>query len=623
LVIVNFLSVNTKAGYTFSEPVNLGPPISQGPHLGSIPGEWDPEVSADGLSLYFSSLRTDGHGSADNWVSTRPTISDPWDEPVNLGAGANSASWDSDPTVSADGLFLFFMSERPGGQGNRDIWMSQRNSLDSPWAPAENLGAGINSAKVDRGPNISVDGLTLYFDSNRGGSRDIYQAVRTSVHASWHTAVVSRVPNVNSSAEDGYPFISSDGLSLYFSSKRSGTRGDRDLYVATRASIESPWTYPVNLGDVINTPYSDFGPSISSDGLSLYFCQPGLLFVAKRQTLSESFGTPQSLTSNETSAQLSADGLALYFTSDRPGGIGYADDIWVSFRETPNSPWLEPVNLGENINAGVIDNAPSLSLDGLELYFRGDMDGSESDLFVSTRMTTDDPWGPAVNLGEVVNSPDYDYDPVLSSDGLMLIFASDRTGGRGQADLWMTQRSALGEPWQEPENLGAPVNTGSYDQSPCLSSNGRWLFFLSDQSATGWFDLKLSQLEESVIGRSGEKTYTWGKSVNLTRQLDLHEDIWSVSLSADDCTLYFSSCHSRDAKTGLDIWQMDILPVVDIVTTGIVDELDVMALMEFWGTDTSQCDIGPTPLGDGIVDEKDLLVLAEYMVENARDLNDF
>ncbi|MHC4298194.1 MAG: TolB-like translocation protein, partial [Planctomycetota bacterium] len=85
--------------------------------------------------------------------------------PVNLGPAINTSARDLKPNISADGLSLFFRSNRPGGYGGHDIWVTTRTTTNDEWGIPVNLGPTINSSSKDSGPSISVDGLSLFFDS--------------------------------------------------------------------------------------------------------------------------------------------------------------------------------------------------------------------------------------------------------------------------------------------------------------------------------------------------------------------------------------------------------------------------------------------------------------------------
>jgi Tol biopolymer transport system component len=321
---------------------------------------------------------------------------------------------------------------------------------------------------------------------------------------------------VNSSAYDEAPSISADGLTLYFNSNRPGGYGAFDLWKTTRSTKESAWGLPENLGPTVNSSAREGGASISADGLSLYF------------------------------------------NSTRPGGYGPAlwGDIWVTERATTSETWDEPVNLGPIVNSSSHAFGASISYDGLSLFFgsdRADEPGND-DICVTTRATIDDHWQEPVNLGFVVNSSAHDGGPSISSDGLALFFSGYastpyRSGGYGNADLWITIRSAVSDTWGEPVNLGPAVNTSDYDFLPCISSDGRTLYFMSDRP-----------------GGEGD---------------------W-------------------------DLWKAPIIPIVDFNGDGIVDIHDLVIMIENWSTSESLCDIGPMPWGDGIVNDADLEILMSY-----------
>ncbi|MCJ7674631.1 MAG: hypothetical protein MUO33_05705, partial [Sedimentisphaerales bacterium] len=156
------------------------------------------------------------------------------------------------------------------------------------------------------------------------------------------------------------------------------------------------------------------------------------------------FGTPVNLgpninsSSDDGASRISADGLSLYFNSDRPGGYGYYD-LYVAARENADEEWGPPANLGPMVNSPSLEVTPCISADGLELYFTSNRTGGYglSDLWVTRRATLSDVWGPPVNLGPTVNSSSPDYYPNVSSDGLSLYFASTRPGGYGSTDLWV------------------------------------------------------------------------------------------------------------------------------------------------------------------------------------------
>jgi len=108
-------------------------------------------------------------GKADIWVTTRKTVADPWGKPVNLGPTVNNPAMDESPSIPDDGLSLYFNSNRPGGQGIMDIWVTRRKSTSESWGIPVNLGPTVNSTGWEGNPDISRDGSTLYFSSYRSG----------------------------------------------------------------------------------------------------------------------------------------------------------------------------------------------------------------------------------------------------------------------------------------------------------------------------------------------------------------------------------------------------------------------------------------------------------------------
>jgi Tol biopolymer transport system component len=127
--------------------------------------------------LIFARVR--GREKADLWMSSRPGADRPWGQPAKLGPSVNSKNMENGPSLSADGLTLVFHSDRPGGQGSFDLWMSTRAGTTGPWGEPVNLGPSVNSRAGDAGSYLSADGQMLYFSSRRPGGHggdDIWQA---------------------------------------------------------------------------------------------------------------------------------------------------------------------------------------------------------------------------------------------------------------------------------------------------------------------------------------------------------------------------------------------------------------------------------------------------------------
>jgi hypothetical protein len=260
----------------WSEPINLGPLVN------STELDRGPAISKDGLSLYFASSRLGGFGGEDIYVSQRDTRDDEWGPAVNLGPIINTTDNEMVPAFSRDGHLLFFASNRPGGLGSVDIWVSRREQThdDFGWQPAENLGAGVNSVAIDEGPsyfeNDEVGVPQLYFSSgmNRPGGAGIYVSEQAA-DGSFSPAV-----RVLVSLANARPSIRYDGLEIFFTSNRPGSiANSQDLWVATRETVFDAWSEPINLGSPVNTELVDVQPYISSDRETLFFAstRPGAL----------------------------------------------------------------------------------------------------------------------------------------------------------------------------------------------------------------------------------------------------------------------------------------------------------------------------------------------------------
>jgi len=238
-----------RADFVFGEPVNLGSTVNSSVRDGG------PRIAAAGLTLYFQSHRPGGYGSQDVWVTTRPTEGDSWGEPVNLGPTVNSEHNEGGPEISSDGLTLYFHSDRPGGYGGHDLWVTTRATEGDSWGEPANLGPTVNGLTRDATPSISADGLALYFDSDRPGGYgmdDLWVAMRETLDGPWST-VMNLGPTVNSSVHDRSAWISPEDLTLFLASYPSGF-GSIDIWMTKRTTREDGWCTRENLGSAVNTP---------------------------------------------------------------------------------------------------------------------------------------------------------------------------------------------------------------------------------------------------------------------------------------------------------------------------------------------------------------------------------
>ncbi|MGE5296023.1 MAG: protein kinase domain-containing protein [Solirubrobacterales bacterium] len=304
---------------------------------------------------------------------------------------------------------------------------------------------------------------------------------------------------------------------------------------------------------------------------------------------------------NQGGPVISRNGLELYFTSDRPGGYGDWD-IWVSKRASVEDPWGPVVNPGPGINGTDKELWASISSDGLTLYLQVGT-WPNHDIYTATRPAIDAPWGPRVNLGPVVNSPASDQFLVVSPDDLELYFGSQREGGLGWWDIYVSTRATRNDPWGPPVNLGPTVNTGEVDVPSAMSPDGLILFIVSTRP--GGF----SGRWDTWMTRRPFKGAAWGAPVNLGPSFNTPPHGWILSsVSADGRWAYL---YESEAFPVGDLWTAPILPNCDFNGDGKVDAADMAILEANWGKNEPLCDIGPFPWGDGVVDEKDLAVFME------------
>ncbi len=262
----------------------------------------------------------------------------------NMGATLNSANNDETPVMSPNGLSLYFTSDRTGGQGGSDIWVSQRARLSSAWGAPQNLGATVNASDFDGVACFSVDGKTMFLGSRRAdslGGIDLYTSTRTDPNNDfgWNTPV-NLGPVINSTSDEFSATYFEDPTTgagtLIFSKPLVGGTNGR-FHQSTRIA-DGTFNAPTLIGE-LNGPGFHFGAAIRRDGLEIYIAssRPGGLnnpafdiWVSTRTSISSPWGTPTlaariNTLSNERYPQMSPDGSILYFHSDRAGGFGGSD----------------------------------------------------------------------------------------------------------------------------------------------------------------------------------------------------------------------------------------------------------------------------------------------------------
>ena len=237
----------------------------------------------------------------------------PWSTPKLVSISAPN---DDDPTLTGDLLELHF--NRAG-----DILVTQRASVADDWT-TPTLVAELSTTAGESTPEISLDGLTIFFTSNRTAATKIFTSTRASRASVWAAPVL--VPELNSTAEDTAGGLRADGLEILLTSTRSDG-ANHDLYRSTRSSVSEAWSAPVPIAEV-NTLFQDESGFLADD-LTLYFdaASPDAnfdLFISTRASTSHPFQPPQRIPELETTGRehdpwVSPDGHHMFFVSNRDG----------------------------------------------------------------------------------------------------------------------------------------------------------------------------------------------------------------------------------------------------------------------------------------------------------------
>lgn len=261
--------------------------------------------------------------------------------------------------------------------------------------PAKPFGApvalsAVNTAMEDGGAHLTEDELTMYLSTRPANTSQIYVATRSSVQAAFSTP--STVANVNI-GDNFSPSLTSDGRTMYLISNGTGTLGGHDVFVTTRASATAAFDAPSDVTPVNSTDDGEYSVSVTGIGDEIYFSsgRSGKLRLYKATKSGGTVGAPAIVneiveaTADDHLATVRADGLELYFSSNRSGTLG-GYDVWVSRRASVTAAFGTPVHVGELSTAQ--DDGPT--------------------------------W--------------------VSPDGCHILLVSNRTGGKGNTDIWYAER---------------------------------------------------------------------------------------------------------------------------------------------------------------------------------------
>ncbi|OJW61271.1 MAG: flagellar motor protein MotB [Sphingobacteriales bacterium 50-39] len=294
---------------------------------------------------------------------------------------------------------------------------------------------------------------------------------------------------------------------------------------------------PQNMGDSINSPVSEYYPTITIDDSKLIYTRRVNNFnedfyesdridgiFRKSKSLEGNINTNQ----NEGAQNISQDGKWLIFTGcNFPEGHGSCD-LYISY--LTNQGWSAPENLGDSINTEDWESAPSLSPDKRDLYFAsGRPDGfGGKDIYVSHRLRNGR-WSSPENLGPVINTIGDEGTPFIHADNQSLYFTSNGHPGYGGDDLFVSRKGPDGQ-WQKPENLGYPINTIENEGSLVISANGKTAYYASDRAdSRGGLDLYTFELREDI--RPAQTLWVRGRVFDKTTRKGLPSGVELTDLS--------------------------------------------------------------------------------------------
>jgi len=518
---------------TWTTPVNLGPPIN------TEYGEAGGALTPDGQHLIFASDRPGGVGGIDLWMSTR--IGNAWGDPINLGPQVNSPGEERNATLSSDGNTLYFRSARVNGVGGFDLYQSTWDG--SAWGPAALMPGAINTTNNEWGGGVSPDGLKFYYGAEPTPGAGVARIhVSTWDGSAWSAGVL--IDELNLPVHMGHCSFGHDPNQMVITWEPDGIQGygGYDNWIVRLDNGQ--WSQPENLGALANSSTVDWEPVFSPSN--------NAIFITSLR--SGGFGSTDIWYTTRCVAGADCDGDGIANEADNcpaipnPGqddmdhdGIGDACD---NCPEVAN-PAQEDAD-GDRIG-DVCDNCPHVygrdwadrDQDGV-----GDLcdncvntpnpDQADSDHNgigdVCELPPPSTEWGPVVNLGAPINTVYAEAGGALTPDGQRLIFASDRPGGVGGLDLWMSTRA--GDMWGNPIDLGPAVNSSYEERNATLSSDGNTLFFRSSRpNGVGGFDLYQTTWDGSA----------WGPATLMPGAINTTGSEWGGGITPDGSKFYYGA----------------------------------------------------------------------------------
>lgn len=307
-------------------------------------------------------------------------------------------------------------------------------------------------------------------------------------------------------------------------------------------SVKNPVSIQLTqLPQTINTQSDEYWPSFTVDNKQFYYTLKSDLGRNRfREDIwtcrvdnngyseAKPVGTPVNSEFNEGASFISPDGRYILFTGcNRQDGFGSCD-IYLTVYS--NGEWLKPKNLGKTVNSPFWESRPVISSDGTQLYFASNRPGGigKSDLYMSRLKGFDNEgfpvWDKPTNLGPIINTEGDEMSPFIHPDNVTLYFASNYYPGLGRFDIYKTQ--LVEGKWTKPVNLGYPINTNGSELGIFVQSNGKKAFIDKEVGATRQRDIFCFDLPQTA--QAGKVTYVKGVVIDketrepLSAQIDLN-----------------------------------------------------------------------------------------------------
>jgi len=313
---------------------------------------------------------------------------------------------------------------------------------------------------------------------------------------------------------------------------------------------------PENLGTGINSEYDEYWPSLSADETTMVFTvslpidRSNTAIIGNRQEdlyvsifskgewqTATDAGSPLNSFDNEGAQSISGDGKFMVFTAcHRDDGYGLCD-IYYSFKT--GERWTIPQNMGPVINTPNSEKQPSISSDGRVLYFTSNRPGGlgEYDIWMS-RLKDDGTWTPPRNLGDSINTPGFDQSVFIHPDNTTLYFSSTGWPGMGRFDLYRSTRTS-DSTWSEPMNLGYPINTHFQEEGLIVNARGNMAYYSSNRLSEKGRDIFAFELYPEA--RPTRASYMQGKVYDSETAKPLQANFELIDLDSGEKVIVSSS----------------------------------------------------------------------------------